>query len=64
MISMFHEAGQVERIEHERGAVVMQGRVPGRLLAQYTPWFLSNTASPEDNEEFIDETSSDEEKED
>src|SRR5574339_150941 len=34
LISMFHESGQVERIEHERGGVVMQGRVPGRMLAQ------------------------------
>jgi GTP-binding protein HflX len=38
LISLFHEAGQVERIEHERGGVVMQGRIPGRLLAQFTNW--------------------------
>src|SRR5574338_346528 len=36
LISMFHEAGQVERILHERGGVVMQGRIPGRLLAQFS----------------------------
>jgi GTP-binding protein HflX len=40
LISLFHELGQVERVEHERGGVVMQGRIPGRLLAQYAPWHL------------------------
>jgi GTP-binding protein HflX len=38
LISIFHEAGQVERIEHQRGGVFIQGRVPGRLLAQFNPW--------------------------
>ncbi|NJN80388.1 MAG: hypothetical protein HC797_07910 [Anaerolineales bacterium] len=38
LISLFHELGQVERIEHERGGVIMQGRIPGRLLAQFSPW--------------------------
>lgn len=38
LISLFHELGQVERVEHERGGVVIHGRIPGRLLAQFTPW--------------------------
>jgi GTP-binding protein HflX len=38
LISLFHEAGQVERVEHGRGGVVMQGRIPGRLLAQFNGW--------------------------
>jgi GTP-binding protein HflX len=38
LISLFHEAGQVERIEHGRGGVEMQGRIPGRLAAQFAPW--------------------------
>ena len=38
LISLFHEAGQVERIEHGRGGVLMQGRIPGRLLAQFSSW--------------------------
>lgn len=41
LISTFHEAGQVERIEHQRGGVFIQGRVPGRLLAQFSPWQVS-----------------------
>src|SRR5215211_846209 len=51
LISLFHEAGQVERIEHERGGVVMQGRVPGRLLAQFSGWQVSaNHHEPEEEE--------------
>jgi len=38
LISMFHEMGQVERVEHERGGVNIHGRIPGRLLAQFNPW--------------------------
>jgi GTPase len=41
LISLFHEAGQVERIEHERGGVLMEGRIPGRLVAQFTEWQVS-----------------------
>lgn len=40
LISLFHELGQVERVEHERGGVVMQGRIPGRLLAQFSAWHI------------------------
>lgn len=38
LISIFHEAGQIERIEHERGGVLIQGRLPGRLIAQFDGW--------------------------
>lgn len=38
LISLFHELGQVERVEHGRGGMVIQGRIPGRLLAQFAPW--------------------------
>jgi GTP-binding protein HflX len=53
LISLFHEAGQVERVEHGRGGVVMQGRVPGRLLAQFSSWQVDgNHQEPEDEEEI------------
>jgi hypothetical protein len=57
LISLFHEAGQVERIEHGRGGVVMQGRVPGRLLAQFSGWQVNgddhgNDQEPEEEEEI------------
>src|SRR6266498_5582985 len=51
LISLFHEAGQVERIEHERGGVVMQGRIPGRLLAQFSSWQVSSANHHEPAEE-------------
>jgi GTP-binding protein HflX len=35
LLSLFHEAGQVEKIEHGRGGVLIAGRIPGRLVAQF-----------------------------
>jgi len=53
LISLFHEAGQIERVEHGRGGVLMQGRIPGRLLAQFGGWQVSssNHHEPEEEEE-------------
>jgi GTP-binding protein HflX len=55
LISTFHEMGQVEFIEHERGGVHMQGRIPGRLLAQFAPWLDSAKQAEDSTEEFIHE---------
>jgi GTP-binding protein HflX len=54
LISLFHEAGQVERIEHERGGVLIQGRIPGRLLAQFATWqaHSTNHHKPDEEEEI------------
>jgi GTP-binding protein HflX len=57
LISLFHEAGQVERIEHGRGGVIMQGRIPGRLVAQFNNWQVSSDHHeteevPEEKEEL------------
>jgi len=35
MISLFHEFGQVEKISHGVGSVVISGSIPGRLLAEF-----------------------------
>jgi GTP-binding protein HflX len=53
LISLFHEAGQVERIEHRRGGVLMQGRIPGRLLAQFKGWQVTNNHQEVDEEEEL-----------
>ncbi len=56
LISLFHEFGQVERIEHERGGVRMQGRIPGRLAAQFAPWRYvpaENVTEQDDLEEEV-----------
>jgi GTPase len=50
LISMFHDQGQVENIEHGRGGVVIEGNLPGRLLARYQPFLLSET-QPDGGEE-------------
>jgi GTP-binding protein HflX len=57
LISLFHELGQVDRLEHERGGVVMQGRIPGRLLAQYAPWHVKQDQlkdAPQELEEDLE----------
>jgi GTP-binding protein HflX len=51
LISLFHEMGQVERIEHGRGGVLMQGRIPGRLAAQFKPWGVRKFAFEKEPEE-------------
>jgi GTP-binding protein HflX len=51
LISLFHESGQVELVEHGRGGVYMQGRIPGRLLAQFNGWQVTaNIPEPEEEE--------------
>jgi len=52
LISLFHELGQVERVEHERGGMVMQGRIPGRLLAQFAAWHAKPTEARESLDNF------------
>ena len=39
LISLFHEQGHVKRIEHNRKGVFIQGQLPGRLLARFTPFY-------------------------
>jgi GTP-binding protein HflX len=41
LISLFHEQGHVKRIEHNRKGVFIQGQLPGRLLARFTPFYRS-----------------------
>jgi GTP-binding protein HflX len=38
LISLFHDQGQVELVEHGQSGVTIQGRLPGRLLARYSPF--------------------------
>jgi GTP-binding protein HflX len=38
LISLFHEQGQINRIEHGRGGVQIRGLLPGRLLALFQPF--------------------------
>jgi len=38
LISLFHETGQVERVEHGHGFIEIHGKIPGRLWAQFSEW--------------------------
>jgi GTP-binding protein HflX len=47
LISLFHEFGQVEQIEHRRTGVTLRGRIPGRLAAQFSNWKVKTGTSAE-----------------
>jgi len=42
LISIFHEQGLVELIEHGNGGVFIKGRVPGKLLARFNAYLKEN----------------------
>ncbi len=43
LLSLFHDQGQVERVEHERDGILVCGRLPGRLLARFQSYILDET---------------------
>lgn len=45
LISQFHEQGWVDKIEHMRDGVTIRGRLPGRLLASFSPFMLSTSSA-------------------
>jgi GTP-binding protein HflX len=36
LISLFHEFGRIDQIEHKNGGVTISGSIPGRLLARFS----------------------------
>ena len=40
LISMYHELGMVDEFKHIRGGVIIEGRVPGRLIARFKPYII------------------------
>jgi GTPase len=52
LISLFHEFGQVQRLEHGRKGVLMQGRIPGRLVAQFKPWQIKNSEKKKEQQDI------------
>ncbi len=38
LIALFHEIGEVDRIEHSEYEVEIKGKIPGRILAQFRPF--------------------------
>ena len=50
LISLFHDQGQVENVEHSRGGVVIEGSLPGRLLARYQSYVMTGPEEPADED--------------
>ena len=42
LVKIFHEQGQVERLEHKTGGVEIDGGIPGRLLSYFHPYRRDN----------------------
>ena len=38
--ALFHEQGQIDHIEHTQNGILIQGRLPGRLLAKFQPYLM------------------------
>jgi len=55
LISLFHEYGQITRIEQGRGGVLIQGNLPGRLMAQFQAYLASEKALTPETESDVDE---------
>lgn len=47
LISLFHEQGQVQRVDHGRGGVLIKGQVPGRLVTSFQPFLVTGTPPTE-----------------
>ena len=43
LISIYHEQGQIEMVEHVDGGVQIKGRIPGRLAARFSAYLKSQT---------------------
>jgi GTP-binding protein HflX len=43
LIALFHNQGQVARIEHNPGYVIIEGRLPGRLIARYAQYLYDTS---------------------
>jgi len=50
LISIFHESGLIEKIEHERGGVFIEGRIPMRLLARFNGWEVDPNETHEEED--------------
>lgn len=42
LIAQFHEQGKVDRVQHNRRGVIIEGRLPGRLMAKYSTFEIDN----------------------
>jgi 50S ribosomal subunit-associated GTPase HflX len=40
LISLFHETGRIDEIQHNENAVMIEGRIPTHLASQYTDYHI------------------------
>jgi GTP-binding protein HflX len=57
LISQFHESGQAEQLQHVKEGILIDGKLPGRLIARFAPYISSQSESTEDEESLSDEES-------
>jgi len=41
LLALFHDQGKVDRVEHQRKGVIIEGRLPGRLIARFQQYLYS-----------------------
>lgn len=51
LIALFHEQGQIEKVEHKSGGVKIQGRLPVRLVSRFTPYIPNGKKNAEENDD-------------
>jgi GTP-binding protein HflX len=50
LISMFHEHGLIDRIEHIDGGVNIEGKLPGRYISSYSSYVVNQHNGVEEYE--------------
>ncbi|MBN1230257.1 MAG: GTPase HflX [Anaerolineales bacterium] len=50
LLALFHEQGQIDTIEHQRKGVYIKGRLPGRLVARFKPYQVTDNLIEDDEE--------------
>jgi GTP-binding protein HflX len=53
LVALFHNQGVVEMEQHEEKAVVLSGRLPGRLIATFRPYLVREKASAPNSTERL-----------
>ncbi len=43
LISLFHDVGQVEHIEHDESEVIIRGEIPDRFLSKFQPYLVNES---------------------
>ncbi len=41
LISLFHDVGQIENIEHDESEVIIRGEIPDRFLSKFQPYLVN-----------------------